>query len=778
MGRRETPLDSSGPLHEFALQLRELRANADLTYRQMAGSRHYSVSTFARAANGRALPPLDVTLAYVEACGGDPDRWRRFWHSLAGPVAAEPGGPRPGQLLPDVVDFVGRKEQLAHAVRAIEAGARLITVTGPPGVGTSAFGTQLAHRVRSQFPDGQLYLWLRGCRADRPAPAVALGQLLRGLGEHVDPVPADADEWAARYRSRLDSRRYLVLLDDAHDERQVRPLLAGSPCAVIVTSRNVLAGLDGARRYALGPLTEAEAVELLVRLAGKRLAGDLPNARRVVRLCGGLPLAVRIAAARLLVCPQWTVTELLDRLYAAPFDELQTGDLSVRAAFDTSYRCLDVATRVVFRRLALLPGARFGADAAEALCGPGAGAALSRLAEHNLVRAAGRRYELPHLLRGYARECLRADGGGTLRRAADRAARWYAASAVAAAQASGLPPPLLAPAPGTGFPDALAWLAAERSNLVALARTAPAPVSWMVADALDGYLAHRGRAADRRAVTAAGLLAARADPDGRATAALLIRLAGAEAAAGQLQSAVRRHHHALARSRRLAWPPGAVAALSGLGAAYLALGRLGDARACHAIAYQLGDPRALVGLAAVARAAGAGAEAVRLCGTALPALDRLGVAEALVVRAWALADDGRPADAATDARRARSAFAALGSRLGVAEAMLALAAVEPSQAPRAVRLARVTGDRRLRVKADILRGTTVSRARPTAALRIYGAALRDATRLGLAAEQVDAMLGLADAARRLGRYAAAHRYAARALDRAHRHGLGRRRRPA
>jgi hypothetical protein len=551
MGRREIPLDSAcGRLYDFALALRELRTNARLTYRQMAEITHYSASTFARAANGRALPPLDVTIAYVKACGGDTGHWRRLWEELAHPRDEAPadarrgppvGAQRPVQVVPDITDFVGRATQLAGAERALADGANLIIVSGPPGVGKTAFAVRLAHRVRERFPDGQLYVQLAGHSGDRPGPAAALARLLRGLGEPTGSIPAHVDESAARYRSRLAGRRCLVLLDGVHDEAEARPLLAGAPCAVIVTSQNVLAGLAGAHRVVLDSLSDAEALEMLATIAGlPRVLADSRQARAVTRLCGRLPLAIQIAGARLVTRPGWTLTHLRARLDGERdrLHELAVGDLAVRATFERSYRRLPADSRAMFRRLALLPGPHFSAHVVAALGGARhrPDVALQRLVDASLVAAtpAGDHYAVPDLLRIFAAECARADSSRIRERIWRRIAMWYARSAMNAADATRLPPRTLrVPAGGNpaglAFDDeqaAVAWLGTEGGNLVAAARlaarTGPRSASWLIADAMRGYLQHTRQFDDLRVVTEAGLTAALAAREPRAIAAMQI----------------------------------------------------------------------------------------------------------------------------------------------------------------------------------------------------------------------------------------------------------------
>ena len=318
----------------------------------------------------------------------------------------------PSSLPTDLLDFTGRNEQIEAGCRALEPGARTATavaaLVGGAGLGKTALAVHLAHRLRSTFPDGQLYLDLRGLRPDFVEPGKALQRLLRALG--ATAVPDRPAERAELYRNLLADRRILVILDDAADEAQVEPLLPGSvSCGVLVTSRSRLPGLPCTRLH-LGPLRTEEAVELLARIAGAdRVATDPQASRAVVSRCEGLPLAVRIAGTRLAARPHWTVARLLSRLDDEHhrLDELAHGTLAVRASIDLSYARLDPPARRLLQQLAQLD-----ADTADPL--PDAGEpttedALDRLVEAQLLDITTdddghRRYQLSDLVRIYARD--------------------------------------------------------------------------------------------------------------------------------------------------------------------------------------------------------------------------------------------------------------------------------------------------------------------------------------------------------------------------------------
>lgn len=274
---------------------------------------------------GRQAEALEVyhrtRVALTEQLGLEPGReLRRLEHAIltADPALETPRTPAvaPAQLPADITDFTGRSDLLA-TIRHISGSADrsrtvLIAITGMAGVGKSTLAVHAAHELRAQHPDGQLFVNLRGTEAHPLAPAEALAQFLRSLGVEQSTIPVDVEERAALYRSRLAGRRLLILLDGAAGEAQLRPLLPGTPgCTVLVTSRSRLAGLNGARLVELDVLESDAAVDLLAMVAGPlRVAADPTAAREIVRLCGFLPLAVRIAGARLGARPYWRLNRL------------------------------------------------------------------------------------------------------------------------------------------------------------------------------------------------------------------------------------------------------------------------------------------------------------------------------------------------------------------------------------------------------------------------------------------------------------------------------------
>jgi tetratricopeptide (TPR) repeat protein len=381
------------------------------------------------------------------------------------------------QLEADIPDFVGREELLAelgaHLRQADSAelgvGARL-ALYGPPGVGKSALAVRLAHAAKPAFPDAQLYVNL-GAGAGAPlAPGEVLAGFLRALGVE-GPFPESVDERAAFFRSRLEGRRALVVLDNARDLAHVRPLLPGSPtCAVIVTSRRPLGGLAGAMRK-VEVLDSDVAVELLGEIVGApRVDEEREAAASVARLCGELPLALRIAAGRLRNRPHRTLAWLAERLTdeRERLGELELDDQAVRASLAISYEELEPDAARLFCLLAELPGPDFSAPLA-------AGAAeieireaerlLDCLLEAQMLEPAGtERHRFHDLIRLYARERLEAEAGLDQALILAQATSWLTNGARVADETLG--------GKDASHTAALAWLEAERRSLVAAVEAA------------------------------------------------------------------------------------------------------------------------------------------------------------------------------------------------------------------------------------------------------------------------------------------------------------------
>lgn len=308
---------------------------------------------------------------------------------------------------PALPDFTGRTWEtslLTGRLIAVDRTAPFTAViSGQPGVGKSALAGQVAHATRAAFPDGTLHAELRGTDDSPALPAAVLRTFLVALGVPADLVPVGLEDRISLYRSLLTGRRVLVVLDDARDSAQVRPLLPGDPgCAALVTGRYRLADLVGALPLELDGLSAAEAELLLRRLVGTtRVAADPQAATQVVAACGRLPLALRICAARLGARPGWSIRHLADRLadQLMLLNELRVGSLDIRASVEPSYRALEPAAARAFRLLATATdGPLSTVQAAQALHLPlpAAEHLLERLVDaHLLVTDAPGRYRYP-----------------------------------------------------------------------------------------------------------------------------------------------------------------------------------------------------------------------------------------------------------------------------------------------------------------------------------------------------------------------------------------------
>ncbi|WP_436499956.1 AfsR/SARP family transcriptional regulator [Actinokineospora sp. HUAS TT18] len=414
----------------------------------------------------------------------------------------------------DVPDYTGRAADLAAL---LDGSAAITTIDGMAGVGKTAFALHLAHRLADRYPDGRLFVDLHAHSPGQPPvePAACLETLLRAVGVPAEGIPATLDERAALWRSRLAGRRVLIVLDNAADAAQVRPLLPGAPgCQVLVTSRRRLPGLAGAVPVSLDVLSTEDAVALFTRVV-PRAAASPEAVSRVVALCGGLPLAIRIAAARLLHRPLWTVDHLADLLGDERLAELAVDDQGVGAAFTLSYEQLDPEQQRVFRLLGCHPGVDFDARSAAALADlPVAEAERvleSLLDVHLLLQRHPGRYLLHDLVAVYARELAEPDACA-VRRLLD----YYLAASARVGEV--LVPGLLPEDPGGGpefadHADANRWCAAELPNLVAAVRHAAAvglgSHAWLITRNLTMFLLVSGHFDDHVALHAIAIEQAR-----------------------------------------------------------------------------------------------------------------------------------------------------------------------------------------------------------------------------------------------------------------------------
>lgn len=348
----------------------------------------------------------------------------------ADPALAEPSAPapepasapvRPAQLPATVPDFTGRAafvEELSEVLGSAEGRVMAVSaLAGIGGVGKTTLAVHVAHQARGAFPDGQLYVDLQGAGPRAAEPETVLGAFLRALGTQESAIPDSMEERAALYRSVLDGRRVLVLLDNAKDAAQVRPLLPGTEgCAALVTSRVRMVDLAGAHLVDLDVMSPDEALALFTKIVGEeRVASERKAALDVVAACGFLPLAIRIAASRLAARRTWTVSVLAAKLAdeRRRLDELQAGDLAVKATFELGYGQLEPAQARAFRLLGLADGPDISLAAAAAvldLAPEDTEDLLEALVDTSLLEsAAPGRYRFHDLVRLYARACTERD---------------------------------------------------------------------------------------------------------------------------------------------------------------------------------------------------------------------------------------------------------------------------------------------------------------------------------------------------------------------------------
>jgi tetratricopeptide (TPR) repeat protein len=500
----------------------------------------------------------------------------------------------PRELPAQVGHFTGRGaelDELSDLVAEGEGGALVIcAVGGTAGVGKTALAVQWAHLVAERFPDGQLYVNLRGYDPDRPvASADALASLLQTLGVRGPDIPDGAQDRARLYRSRLAGRRMLVLLDNAHDGDQVRPLLPGDPgCVAVVTSRDALAGLvatDGARRLDLDVLPLADAVDLLRSLIGARADVDPEAAAELAELCARLPLALRIAAELAVARREAPLVELVAELKASRLDCLDAGEdrADVRAVFSWSCRQLPDDAAEAFALIGLHPGADLDVHAAAALTGQTTARArrlLARLHRASLLQAAGPgRYGMHDLLRAYAREQAAARDPDDQRHQALIRLFGYYLSAAGAAMDILYPveahrrPRIAATAAVVptmpGEADARAWLDRERASLSAVVVHC-AEHGWprhatALAGTLFRYLMNGSYLTEAHTIYSHALQAARRSGDLAAEADALNGLGSIAGGKGQFRYAAGHYQAALGCYRRCGDRAGEARVLHNLG---------------------------------------------------------------------------------------------------------------------------------------------------------------------------------------------------------------------
>jgi tetratricopeptide (TPR) repeat protein len=535
---------------------------------------------------------------------------------VSAPPAAGNAAPSvPRELPAGVRHFAGRAGELEMLTRLLYESDEKVpcmvisAIGGTAGVGKTALALHWAHRAAGRFPDGQLYVNLRGYDPGQPMSATdALTGFLRALGVPGQNIPAGQDERAARYRSLLAGRRMLVILDNASEAEQVRPLLPGSPaCAVVVTSRDALVGLvarDGATRLDLDLLPEEDAVGLLRALIGTRVNAEPEAAKALAGQCCRLPLALRVAAELAASRPAVALADLAGELadQQKRLDLLEAGGDSrsaMRAVFSWSCRYLDAGSARQFRLLGLHPGPDFGPYAAAALTGTTVEQAcqmLDVLARAHLIQPVPPgRYGMHDLLRAYARELAAAQDADEERRTALAGLFDHYLHAAAAAMDAMFPaeehqrPRPLAPTqPVPPLPTPAAardWLEAERACLAAVTVQATAD-GWpghaiALASILYRYAESGGHSPDTRALYTSALRAARQTGNLAAQADTLKNLGLVDTWQNHYRQAVGELGSALDLYRKIGDRLGEARTLNSLGIGHFRLGRLQQAGFHH-----------------------------------------------------------------------------------------------------------------------------------------------------------------------------------------------------
>ncbi|QXE39160.1 tetratricopeptide repeat protein [Streptomyces sp. GMY02] len=484
--------------------------------------------------------------------------------------------PLPAQLPPDLTAFVGRESELA-GTEEFSVGSTVVVsaIAGMAGVGKTTFAVHWARQVAHRFPDGQLYLNLRGFDPNSaPMPVEhALRFFLESLGADPHGLPHDVDALTSRYRTLLSGQRVLVLLDNAHNAAQVRPLLPGAPgCLVIVTSRNQLSGLvavDGAVPLNLDVLPPAEARALLARRLGERRVATEPEAvEEIIARCGRLPLALAVIAARAALRPSFSLAAVAEglRAGASGLDAFQDGDdaADVRAVFSWSYRALPAEAGRLLRLLALHPGPDISLPAAASLAGRPAARTnqlLLHLTEaHLLNESAPGRYVFHDLVRAYAGELAEAvDPPEEVRAARNRMFDHYLHTAYDACALASPGRPLISlppPAEGVRVEElngdpvrAKAWFATELMVLLAVTEEAGRHQhdvhTWQLAWSMANYLHGRGLWQEEEVVHRSAMDAARRLGDPTAQAYAHRGLSTAKTGQGDLEEALAHAHRAV-----------------------------------------------------------------------------------------------------------------------------------------------------------------------------------------------------------------------------------------
>ncbi|WP_410659186.1 BTAD domain-containing putative transcriptional regulator [Amycolatopsis sp. lyj-112] len=521
------------------------------------------------------------------------------------PAYREP--PVPSQLPPGIADFVGRDALVEELLAELTSDdgrdtPPVLLLTGAGGIGKSSLAVRLARRVAGAYPDGRLFAALRGTTNEPRSPEAVLAGFLRAFGVPHDAIPADIDESACLFRSMVHGRRVLLVLDDAAGEAQLRPLLpAGGGCAVIVTSRFALDGLELGRPVPVDVLAPADAAALLARLTGNgEIEEESVAAQQVLEYCGGLPLALRIVGSRIGDRSGWELADVAIELSVERrrLDWLCAGDLAVRSSLALGYRQLAPDRQRLFRRLGLLPAADFPAWAAAVADGGESGAiavALEDLRHRHMIQPVSRgagapRYRVHDLLRAFAVEEVVAEPEQDRADTVERVLGgwlWLAEKAT-----DRLPRSVLRPGPGQAtrtrldeslVADPLSWFQAELPAIeAAVSHAADAglgELAWELAVVAASYFDHSGLYAEWSRCHRRALDAARASGRARGEAALLRGIGQIHLYWDDYPEAARSLTESYRISERIDDPAGMAGALTGLCVLARSTGRPEESRA-------------------------------------------------------------------------------------------------------------------------------------------------------------------------------------------------------
>ncbi|MEO3808432.1 tetratricopeptide repeat protein [Sphaerisporangium sp. B11E5] len=604
-----------------------------------------------------------------------------------------------------------------RAVRnAADAGTSAVAVcaiAGPPGVGKTALAVHWAHRVRAQFPDGELYVDMQGYGPGIAiTPEYALDHFLRALDISPDNIPADLEGRASLFRSILDARRILVIIDNVASSQQVRRLLpATRQCFAVVTSRSTLPGVvvrEGAVRVILDVLSPEESVRLLSELIGReRIEAEPDAARDIAGLCGYLPLALRITAERAASRPRLSLHEIAEevaaeqnRLDALATDEDELSD--VRAVFSWSYSALSPELRRTYRLLSLHAGSEMGTEAVAALTGSDVRTTRRRLRAlvdvHLLQEVSAYRFYLHDLLRAYATERTAAEE--TLHErtlALRRMLSWYLHAAEAGRKVLLPYSPTIPMVPAaeielpeglSGGPVAMRWFVAERGNIMAALNTAmdhgQYDIAWKLAVVTTGFFELNSNWSEGKESHRIGLAAALALGDAFGEACNRVMLGDAERRLGRLGDAAESYRKAADLGRELAvgWLEGF--ALRGLGLVMESRGQhpgahelfLAALRVFREAGVRRGEGMALLSLGRSARALGEPGDAVGFGRQAIAIFEEIGdrwtVAWGRLALADGLRESGDQRDSLPQLREAARVFREFGDERSEAMALAPL----------------------------------------------------------------------------------------------------------